>query len=351
MNNKIKKILMMILSIILCINMVACSKTENGKDNKSKKAVETSKNHDNKESDNEIKDIPNTEYPLTIVDDRGRKVVIEKKPERIAAISDMLLAPLYALGGTSIAKTDSMGYGSVKGTEDLPDLGPVFIIDEEKLISLEPDLILAQVYLHDVPAQSFDQYNLKYTMSNVKTLEDCNRNIKMVGQIIDKNKEAAKLIKDMNDKVDELVKKAPKDNKKVALLYTTGQDVQLKLNNTTAGDVCNLLGIENVAQTIVDENNIKVKGEEAPLSLEDLVKHDPEVILINTRVTDMKDAKKAIEKNFANNPAWNGLRAVKNGNVHFLPQEYFLYAPVLEYEKAVEHIGKVVYPEVYKDGK
>lgn len=344
MNKRVRKILSIMLISTMAVAGVGCTQS---KDEAQKKqpSVEVSQNE---ESDEVLK----TEYPLTIVDDRGREVVIEKKPEKIAAISDMLLAPLHALGERSIVKTNNMGFGAkIEGTEDLPDLGPVFIIDEEKLISMQPDLILGQVYLHDVPAQSFEQHGLTYTMSNVKTLEDCNRTIKFVGQIVDKNEEAAKLIKDMNNKVDELVKKAPKDNKKVAMLYTTGQDVQLKLNNTTSGDACNLLGIENIAQTIVDEKGIEVKGEEAPLSLEDVVKHDPDIILINTRVTDINDAKEAIEKNFGNNPAWNGLRAVKEDKIFFLPQEYFLYAPVLEYDKAVEHIGKLVYPEVYDNGK
>jgi len=65
----------------------------------------------------------------------------------------------------------------------------------------------------------------------------------------------------------------------------------------------------------------------------------------------MDEIKKSMSANIENNPAWSSLRAVKNKQLYFLPQNLFLLNPGVDYPKAFETMAKLVYPEVFQDAK
>lgn len=63
-----------------------------------------------------------------------------------------------------------------------------------------------------------------------------------------------------------------------------------------------------------------------PFSMEDLMKKDPNILFLTTMVTPGQE-KKVFEGSLLNQPAWQELRAVKEGRVYFLPQNLFLSVP------------------------
>ena len=56
----------------------------------------------------------------------------------------------------------------------------------------------------------------------------------------------------------------------------------------------------------------------------------------------------AIMKNvIASDPAWARLRAVQNGQVFYLPSEFFQLNPGIRFHEAVDYMAKAVYPDIY----
>ena len=55
-----------------------------------------------------------------------------------------------------------------------------------------------------------------------------------------------------------------------------------------------------------------------------------------------------LKKDVQGNPAWNSLRAVKNGKVYVLPERLFLLNPGLKYPEAVRFMAKDIFPEAVK---
>ncbi len=95
-------------------------------------------------------------WPRTYEDAQGRKVVIPDKPQRMAVLYFGYVEYLLALGAAPIATTDLKhvsGFQTLapygKQFETMEDLGDTMAPNIEKLIKLEPDLIIISAGLHE----------------------------------------------------------------------------------------------------------------------------------------------------------------------------------------------------------
>ncbi|MCX7841807.1 MAG: ABC transporter substrate-binding protein [Clostridia bacterium] len=284
-------------------------------------------------------------YPLTIKDDAGRTVVLEQIPKRIAAISGTFLGILYAAGGKSIARCDASGGSPLpEGTNELPSLGHVSNPDMEKLISLQPDFVILQRGIHDKFTQVLEASKIPVIVLQMKTYDEVVSKLKLFGDICNTADKVKPLIDTMEKKINEIVSKLPAKPKKVVILYATSQDVSVKLDNSIAGNVAQILKIKNIATGMKPD---KMGSESTPFSMEKIVESDPDVILVTTMVSSREIAEERIKKDLESNPAWSELRAVKEKRIVYLPQSHFLYNPGERFHEAVEYMAKAVYPEVY----
>jgi len=283
-------------------------------------------------------------YPMTIKDDAGRTVTLVKKPEKIIALNTFLNT-LYDVGGKSIARCDvSTGDPLPEGTENLPTVGKVYNIDMEKLVSLQPELVISQVGIHDKYTAVLESNNIPVIVLRMKTYDDIIRQYKLLGELCGAPEKADELIQTMKQKTDDIVSKLPQTPKKVLILYVTSQDVSVKLDNSIAGNVAQVLKLKNIASGIKPD---KMGSENAPFSMEKIVESDPDIILVTTMVTSKELAEERIKKDLESNPAWSGLRAVKEEKIVYLPQKLFLSNPGAKFHESVEYMAKAVYPEVY----
>jgi len=82
-------------------------------------------------------------YPLTLVDDEQNTVVIKVEPKRIVSITPATTEILFALGigDRLIANTDADDYPPQ--VTKLPHVATYSSVDVEKIVGLEPDLVIA----------------------------------------------------------------------------------------------------------------------------------------------------------------------------------------------------------------
>ncbi|WP_138204813.1 ABC transporter substrate-binding protein [Haloimpatiens lingqiaonensis] len=284
-------------------------------------------------------------YPVTIKDVMGNEVTLKEKPKKIAATSGTFLGLLYAVGGESICTADlSGGSPAPKGTEKLPKIGQVYNPDVEKLISLKPDLVIAQFGLQNKLVPALKQSNIPVLALNMRTYDDVIENLKVVGRIAGHEDKAEDIIAKMTKDRKDIEDKLPEKSKKVVILYATSKDISVKLENSIAGNVAKILKLNNIAAGKKGEG---MGGESIPFSIEEIVKEDPDVILVTSMVKSDKNAKEVIEKQLGKDPVWKNLKAVKNNKIVYLPQRYFLYNAGDKFVDAIEFMAKGVYPEIY----
>ena len=81
------------------------------------------------------------------------------------------------------------------------------------------------------------------------------------------------------------------------------------------------------------------------LSAESIMLQNPEYILIVQSGDDLEGTKQNIEDMFSENPLWNELDAVKNGQVHILDKHLYNLKPNARWAEAYENLAGILYGE------
>lgn len=297
-----------------------------------------------KESKENIK--AQTKDYLTITDDLNRVVVLEKKPERIITLSPSFLEPLGAVNAKLIARP-STKETMPEFAQNLEEVGAVYNINIEKVIALQPDLVIAYEGMHDKFLPILETNKIPVIVVKMKTYQDVIEKLNLFAEITGEKEKGTALAASMNDKVQAVINKTPKEHKKIAILHSTAKSVTVELEGSIAGSTAMMLGFNNIAS---GSKALEKDPDSTPYSLEKLVERDPDMIFVVT-MGRMEDIKKRMLADIESNPAWNSLNAVKNKKVYFLPQELFLLNPGLRYPEAVETMAKTAYPEVFSDAR
>ena len=77
------------------------------------------------------------------------------------------------------------------------------------------------------------------------------------------------------------------------------------------------------------------------LNVEAIIEADPDFIFIVLQ-GDSEKATESYKREFESNAAWKDLKAVKNGDLFFLPKEYFQYKPNAKWDKAYEYALEIL---------
>jgi iron complex transport system substrate-binding protein len=95
---------------------------------------------------------------------------------------------------------------------------------------------------------------------------------------------------------------------------------------------------------VVEKFGHNIGGNRLPFSMERLVMENPDIIFVTT-MGDSAKFRVRMKKEIMSDPVWKSLRAVKNGNVHFLPNALFLYKANEHYDQAFLYLAKLLYPQ------
>jgi len=289
---------------------------------------------------------PSQQY-LQITDDAGKMVVLAKKPERIVVLSTSLLDVLYGVGGQAIGKPSSKTPAMFPASKNATDIGFIYNVNMEQVVSLQPDLVIGFQGIHEKLIPILESSHIPVIMLKMKTYDDVLAKMKLLGDIAGTPEKAQSVMGEMQSEIQKVTAKLPAQNKKVVILHATAKNVTVELDKSIAGGIAKMLALENIA---MGTKSLDSDPDIAPYSLEKLVEGDADVILVVT-MGNIEDIKKRMTADISSNPAWAGLRAVKEGKIFFLPSELFQLNPGIRFPEAVAYMANVVYPEVYSNAK
>lgn len=284
---------------------------------------------------------------LQITDDAGRTVVLPKRPQRIVVLSTSLLDVLYGVGGKAIGRPSSKSPQVFSAAQEVPEVGFLYNVNNEKVLSLQPDLVIGFQGIHEKLIPILESSKIPVVILKMKTYDDMLAKVKLFSDIAGTEEQAQSLIANMQSKISGITAKLPIQSKKVVILHATAKSVTVELETSVAGNVAHILKLNNIA---TGSKPLTGDGEVTPYSLEKLVDGDADVILVVT-MGNMAEIEKRMKADIESNPAWSGLRAVKTGQVLFLPSELFQLNPGIRFHESVEYMAKIVYPEVYGNVK
>jgi iron complex transport system substrate-binding protein len=215
---------------------------------------------------------------ITVIDDLGRTVTIDKVPQRIISLAPSNTEILFALGlgDKVVGNTDYCDYPDE--AKNVSKVGGFDGVDVEKVVALAPDLILAEdmhkaKVIPELEALGFTVYavvphNLDEIIDSVTTIGRLTGTEGKAKSITD---DMRKRIKAITDKTDML-----KENQKPSVLYVLWSDdatpVMSSGSNTPIYDMITKAGGISVVQ-----NSIGFPS----LSLESVIAANPQVVICN----------------------------------------------------------------------
>jgi len=376
-----KKIIALLLALIMVFSMVACGNTNTPADPstpvsqnpaESNKPVESDKPVENdpvepsqpvEELNNEVveyymgkaNEVKVTDTHVIFTDDgSGEEMSIEKNPEKVAVLFGSLACLWYEAGGTvQLAvggKSASTTYKEQIGHDITEDEGVMVVTesssganwDVELILAQNPDLIVVSTGMKGystisgpaaaagIPVIGINYDAVQDYLKWFKVFCNLNGQPELWDNIADAT---AQDIISIVSKVPE-VEKAP-----TAVILVLSSDVlKAYTYDSQPGVILAELGGVN----LVDPNK-EGSAASVEISMEDLYALDPDMILLsefgNTTLDTLKDL-------YGEDPVWQALRAVQEGNLYNLPKVLFHNKANKLYNESYRLMAEILYPDV-----
>lgn len=220
---------------------------------------------------------------------------------RLVSLAPNLTETLYALGAGSrlVAATDNDHYPPQ--VEQLPRVGGMQP-DYERLVALRPDLVLLDRNLNDPEIQErLEGLGLELLVLETRTLDDLRRTLPRLGQALGVEERAARALADLEAGLAEVERGAAAlPHHPRVFVEIWGEPLMTAGRGSLVHELVERAGGRNLYGDLPDTY--------PTVSAEDLIRRDPEVLLLTS-----------LEKSAAlARPGWDRLSAVRNGRVHHL---------------------------------
>lgn len=207
-----------------------------------------------------------------VVDDLGRLVAINGTPQRIISLAPSNTEILFALdlGDEVVGVTMYCDYPTQ--ALDKEKVGDYYGPDIEKIVVLQPDLILATDFHRFDLIPALEQQGFAVFAVAPQTLDDVLESIDRIGEITGKEAEASQLVNEMTSKIEAVEEQTREPEQKPRVFYMTWHDPMWTVGrNTWIDDLINIAGGVN----IFSEN---FEGG-AMVQIEWVVLHNPEIVI------------------------------------------------------------------------
>ncbi|WP_238347656.1 ABC transporter substrate-binding protein [Comamonas piscis] len=235
--------------------------------------------------------------PAAIVDDRGRKVQLDKPPKRIVSLLPSLTESTCALGLCDRLVGVDRYSDWPASVKKLPVVGGGLDPSVESVVALKPDVVL----LSDASkaAERLQALGLKVVALDVKSKADIHRVLGTLGQLlgVPQAQGADRVWRDLESGIDAVVRELPERTRHTRVYFEVSRGPYAAGPQSFIGETLTQLGVDNVVPAEL--------GPFPRLSPEFLLRAQPDVIMLGNR--SMQAA--------TSYPGWNNLQAVKAGRV------------------------------------
>lgn len=262
----------------------------------------------------------------TITDMAGREVTIPEDVNTafssgaVAAIFIYMVAPdkllnwNYDLNATEKAII-------LEKYHDLPNFGQGDGINYEAVIAAAPDIAIACGTINDALVSSCDEMSEKLGIPVVAVdsdLDNSSAALRFVGEVLGEEEQAERLAAYAEKTFDDIaaLSEIPEE-KKVCVYYGNGEDsLETAPNGSSHAEILDKINAINVAELELGD------GSRVQISAEQLLKWDPDVIIVNGEPKSNISGGSAAEA-ILNNPDYASIKAVRELKVYGTPNAPF----------------------------
>lgn len=322
-------ILGMLLS--LCLLITGCGGEETPSSQEPSASVQTTQQ-------NTVQD----EEAYTFVDDASQKITLEQRPQKVAVLLSSFVDIWQTAGGSvDITVGESVERALVEEDVLLVDGGAGKTIDNELLISYEPDFVICSM---DIEAQAesaelCNQAGIPAAQFHVDSFEEYLDMLKICTDILDTPEAYEMYGLQVQSRIEEILASAQMREPREILFVRAGSKYSATKAKTAKDNFVCVMLQELGTYNIAENAPVLLDG----LSFEEILLEDPDIIFITTMGDE--EAAKAYMTGVLAEEQWQQLSAVQEGNYYFLPKDLFHFKPNARWAEAYEYLLDLLYPE------
>ncbi|MBN1487302.1 MAG: ABC transporter substrate-binding protein [Anaerolineae bacterium] len=295
---------------------------------------------------------------IKVTDALGREVVFEKPPTRIVVagrgtfmVCDTLF--MFPEAKERIAAMESRG---MNVSDFLPFVDETFndkgVLDfgagAEQIAPYNPDAVVLKTTAEEELGQPLEELGIPVVYIELETPEQFYRDIKILGQLFNNESRAEEIIdflKQRLQKIEEVLQNVPEAEKPRVLLFSYSPEGDAVAFKVSPASWMQTIQVKMAGGIPVWAENTE-GGNWNVVNFEQLAQWDPDKIF----VIAYKHNSREIADQLAQNPQWQELRAIKNGEIYGYPADFYSWdMPDPRWILGVSWLSKNIYPEQLAD--
>ncbi|MES0350374.1 MAG: cobalamin-binding protein [Desulfobacteria bacterium] len=274
------------------------------------------------------------EAQRVFVDELDRKVVVPDVPTRIVSLGPNITEILYALnlGDRIVGVTKFSDYP--REAKQKPRVGTYVNFNIEKIVSLQPDLIIATYGGNPKTAiLRLEELGQAVYVTKAKTVEDVLNMIESIGMITDTREMAGTILNGLKKRIKGVTDRVRHAPRPLVFLQINAKPLMTVGPGSFHSQLIEIAGGRNLAEG----GTIRYPQ----YSIEDVLQRGPDYILISTM-----DRAGLFEEQKAHWMRWQNIPAVKNNRICFLDSDLIDRASPRIVD-GLEEMAKLIHPELF----
>ncbi len=280
-----------------------------------------------------------TPEAIALTDGLGRMVELPEPAQKVVSLASSNTEILYAIGaGSQVVARDAYS-DYPEEAKAVPSIGDgINGFDKELIVSLKPDLVLAAEINTPEQVQEYADLGMKvYWLKNPTTLEEMYENLRIIARLTGKTQEAEALIDSLESRVAEVDKAITNTGDQPTVFYELDSTDVNAPWTAGPGTFIDLLLKRASASNAAAE----LEGQWVQMSLEALLKIDPQVILLGDAAYGVTP------ESVAARPGWETLMAVSENKI-FPFDDNLVSRPGPRLVDGYEALAKLLHPEAFE---
>jgi iron complex transport system substrate-binding protein len=272
-------------------------------------------------------------FPATLSDFQNRSVTVPARPERLVSIGPSITAFLFALGaGPRVVGVDDFSDEPAEAATR-EHVGGIKV-NFEKVVALKPDLVFS-VKFSDGTIEKLQAASLNVLVVDPQSVSDVAKTATLLGKAV--GADGLALARSIQQRVDAVKTKTATVTTRPRVYHEIDASDTAKIFTVGPGSYINDL------IDIAGGTNIAARAASAypQLSAEEILKTDPEIIVLAADAYSSKPADVAVRQ------GWSIIAAVKSNRI-FTIDPNLINRPGPRVGEAAEAYAKLVHPELFR---
>lgn len=244
-------------------------------------------------------------FPMTVIDQLGRRIKLEKRPERIVSLAPAHTETLFAIGAGDqvVGVTEYCNYppeakrcqqiGGFAGHE----------ISIERIVALEPDVVFTVGKYHRKLMKQLEQFDIPSIALEPASFEEIYKTIELAGYVTGHVLRAKEVVQSMKVRVKAVEAASAHSSRPTVLYVVQAQPLMTVGKRSFISEVIRRAGGKNVFDDI--------DADYPTVNPEAVVSRDPDIIVLPSHGTEYGDLDRLKQR-----AGWQSLSAVENHRMY-----------------------------------